>query len=233
MSGLPSHHPSENFELRWRATKPSKRILKFVWRARKASRRLCRKIRGLPSPRLDFEVHAGASKAFGKIRFRLSRTRGESKSAPVESSCSNRARASPTRAAQGGFPASEAKVGKIESSNQGTAFNTEALPDEAFARVKPELDALKVEEFLQVNLDVTAAVTTILGLLPEVKALREQMVKRLPDFDIAAFDKLLSGAPAQTWERADAGSVCAIARGATEGGAARNDGPHGWDHDGL
>jgi hypothetical protein len=66
----------------------------------------------------------------------------------------------------------------------------EALFDESYARVKADLDALKPEELLQVNLDVTAAVTSTLGLLPEVKALREQIVKELPSFDIAAFDKL-------------------------------------------
>jgi len=71
-----------------------------------------------------------------------------------------------------------------------TGFSNEALFDESYARVKADLDALKVEDLLQVNLDVTTAVTSILGLLPEVKALREQIVKQLPAFDIAAFDKL-------------------------------------------
>jgi hypothetical protein len=43
---------------------------------------------------------------------------------------------------------------------------------------------------LQVNLDVQVASQTILGALPEIKALRERMVKELPAFDAAQFDKL-------------------------------------------
>jgi hypothetical protein len=78
----------------------------------------------------------------------------------------------------------------METMIQYTGLGTEALLDEAYARVKPDLDALKLEDLLQVNLDVTAAVTSILGLLPEVRALRDQIVKHLPTFDIATFDKL-------------------------------------------
>jgi hypothetical protein len=40
------------------------------------------------------------------------------------------------------------------------------------------------------HLDVPTAVTTILGVLPEVKALRDRISKELPAFDLAAFDKL-------------------------------------------
>jgi len=79
---------------------------------------------------------------------------------------------------------------KTNTGAENVGLGNEALLDEAYARVKPELDALKPEDLLLVNLDVTAAVTTILGLLPEVKALREQVVHHLPTFDIAAFDKL-------------------------------------------
>ena len=78
----------------------------------------------------------------------------------------------------------------METTIQNIGLSDEALLDEAYARVKPDLDALQEAELLQVNLDVTAGVTSVLGLLPEVKALREQIVKQLPAFDIAAFDKL-------------------------------------------
>jgi len=78
----------------------------------------------------------------------------------------------------------------METMIQNVGLSDEALLDEAYARVKPDLDALQEAELLQVNLDVTAGVTSVLGLLPEVKALREQIVKQLPAFDIAAFDKL-------------------------------------------
>jgi hypothetical protein len=56
--------------------------------------------------------------------------------------------------------------------------------------VKADLAALKVDELVQVNLDVPTAVTTILGVLPEVKALRDHIGQELPAFDLAAFDKL-------------------------------------------
>jgi hypothetical protein len=66
----------------------------------------------------------------------------------------------------------------------------EKLAAEAFARVAPDMAALPVEELTQVNLDLQQATGTILGVLPEVAALRERMVKELPAFDIAQFDKL-------------------------------------------
>ena len=66
----------------------------------------------------------------------------------------------------------------------------EVLADEAYARVKPEFAKLMPDELVQVNLDVSAALQTILGVLPEAKALREQIIKELPSFDIAPFDRL-------------------------------------------
>jgi hypothetical protein len=66
----------------------------------------------------------------------------------------------------------------------------EALVAESFERVKAELEALELEALPQVNLDVQVAVTTILGALPEIRALRERIVKELPAFDLASFDKL-------------------------------------------
>ena len=69
-------------------------------------------------------------------------------------------------------------------------LNDESLVSDAYERVKPDLAALDPQQLVQVNLDVTAAVTTILGVLPEVKALREEITKHLPTFDLASFDKL-------------------------------------------
>ncbi|MEO6602057.1 MAG: hypothetical protein ABIQ16_19410 [Polyangiaceae bacterium] len=65
----------------------------------------------------------------------------------------------------------------------------EVLVGDAYERVKAELAALKVEELIAVNLDIVAAVSTVLGVFPEMKALRERMAE-LPGFDLAAFDKL-------------------------------------------
>jgi hypothetical protein len=66
----------------------------------------------------------------------------------------------------------------------------EALVAESYERVKAELEALDPEGLPQVNLDVQVAVSTILGTLPEIRVLRERMVKELPAFDVASFDKL-------------------------------------------
>ena len=56
--------------------------------------------------------------------------------------------------------------------------------------IAPDLAALSVEELTQVNLDLQQATGTILGVLPEVIALRERIVNELPAFDIAQVDKL-------------------------------------------
>jgi len=69
-------------------------------------------------------------------------------------------------------------------------LNSETIVGDAYKRVEADLAALDSEELVQVNLDVTAAVTTVLGVLPEVRALREQIAQHLPTFDLASFDKL-------------------------------------------
>jgi hypothetical protein len=76
----------------------------------------------------------------------------------------------------------------MESIDQ--TVNDEVLVAEAYERVKGDLAALKPEEFLQLNVDIPTAVSTVLGVLPEVKALRDRIVKELPAFDVARFDKL-------------------------------------------
>ena len=68
--------------------------------------------------------------------------------------------------------------------------NDEKLATEAMARVAPDAAALSVEEITQVNLDLQQATATILGVLPEVMALRDKIVKELPAFDIRHLDKL-------------------------------------------
>jgi hypothetical protein len=69
-------------------------------------------------------------------------------------------------------------------------LSDEALVSAAYERVKTDLAAIKPEEFIQINLDIPSAVSTIIGVLPEVKALRPRFEKELPTFDLASFDKL-------------------------------------------
>lgn len=65
------------------------------------------------------------------------------------------------------------------------------MPTEvAFAALLPEINALPDDEGLPVNVDVVNAVTLVLGVVPELRALRSELVSHLPHFDIARFDKL-------------------------------------------
>jgi hypothetical protein len=66
----------------------------------------------------------------------------------------------------------------------------ETLVKDAYGRVKGDWAVLAADQLLQVNLDVQVASQTILGALPEIKGFRERMVKNLPAFDVAQFDKL-------------------------------------------
>ncbi len=66
----------------------------------------------------------------------------------------------------------------------------EVLIAEAYERMKPEMLALDAEDVETPTLDIHAAVKIVLGSLPDIKKLRERMVKELPAFDVVAFDKL-------------------------------------------
>jgi len=74
--------------------------------------------------------------------------------------------------------------------NHAVNVSNEVLAQDAYERVKPELAKLAPEDLLQVNLEVSVALQTILGVLPEARALRDQIVQELPTFDIASFDRL-------------------------------------------
>jgi hypothetical protein len=71
-----------------------------------------------------------------------------------------------------------------------TCIDDETLPSESYARVLPELEALSADELLVVNFDITAALSTTLGALPKILALRSELAEKLPCFDQASLDKL-------------------------------------------
>jgi hypothetical protein len=60
---------------------------------------------------------------------------------------------------------------------------------EAFQRVLPELRALPETEYVQIHLDIPAAVAQALGVIPEIRAIRP-LVERLPDYNLERFDRL-------------------------------------------
>ncbi|MEP7122126.1 MAG: hypothetical protein ABJE95_14500 [Byssovorax sp.] len=59
----------------------------------------------------------------------------------------------------------------------------------AYELIKPELARLAPESLGKINLDISQAVSISLGVLPGLAFLRPAMA-RLPDFEIACFDKL-------------------------------------------
>jgi hypothetical protein len=66
----------------------------------------------------------------------------------------------------------------------------EALVADSYERVKAELAAVPADEFAPLKLDVQTVARSILGAIPEMRAMRDSIVKQLPAFNVAAFDKL-------------------------------------------
>lgn len=65
------------------------------------------------------------------------------------------------------------------------------LPTEAaFLACREEIAQVPDDALIPVNIDVTAAVTQVLGVLPELRALRAEIVEHLPRFNVERFDKL-------------------------------------------
>jgi hypothetical protein len=68
--------------------------------------------------------------------------------------------------------------------------NTQLPTEVAYAAVLPEIMALPDDRAATVNVDIVSAVTSLLGMLPELRALRHQIQEELPKFDLERFDKL-------------------------------------------
>jgi hypothetical protein len=78
----------------------------------------------------------------------------------------------------------------------------EQLVEDAYNRIKGDLALLQPEDLVQVNLDIPSAVTTVLGVLPEVRALRDRMAKELPTFDLASTSWKTTPSPSASRRRA-------------------------------
>lgn len=68
--------------------------------------------------------------------------------------------------------------------------NQEVLGQQALMRLLPELKALPEKELVQVQLDIPDTVATVLGSLPDIRALRPEIEATMKGFDLVAFDKL-------------------------------------------
>jgi hypothetical protein len=78
-----------------------------------------------------------------------------------------------------------------------TAVSPQDLEDTelAYNRVKPELDALTVEELAPMNVDLVGAASVALGVAERILSHRERMAK-LPEFDVRSVDQLADYAKA-------------------------------------
>jgi len=61
---------------------------------------------------------------------------------------------------------------------------------DAYQSLLGEIRAVPTSELVPINLDIPTAVTTALGALPEIRALRSRVVSEMPQLDVARFDKL-------------------------------------------
>lgn len=59
-----------------------------------------------------------------------------------------------------------------------------------YEAIQPEAGALLKADLLQVNVDPEAAVLLVVGVLPRIRSLRDQIIDQLPRFDISRVDKL-------------------------------------------
>ena len=81
------------------------------------------------------------------------------------------------------------KNGRKRKVNAASPFDDGSEFNAAYEKRLAEIRAVPDSELVAVNIDVEVAVTTVLGTLPEVMALRDQMAK-LPNFDMKDVDAL-------------------------------------------
>ena len=61
---------------------------------------------------------------------------------------------------------------------------------DAYQNLIAEIRAVPEDELVAITIDIPSAVATVMGLLPEIRALRSRVMKEAPMLDIAQFDKL-------------------------------------------
>jgi hypothetical protein len=62
----------------------------------------------------------------------------------------------------------------------------------AYEQLINEIRDVPKDGYVVINIDIPSAITTVMGVLPFLQGLRPQVVKALPEFDMARFDKLES-----------------------------------------
>ena len=61
---------------------------------------------------------------------------------------------------------------------------------QAFEQIRPEVEAVQDENFIQIAVDIPSAAVTTQGAYAQIVALRPEFVEHLPKFDISLVDKL-------------------------------------------
>jgi hypothetical protein len=62
--------------------------------------------------------------------------------------------------------------------------------EEAYNQLRDEIRAVAPSDYVMINIDVPTAITTVLGVLPAIRALRPRVAAELAQFDTGRFDKL-------------------------------------------
>lgn len=78
-------------------------------------------------------------------------------------------------------------MAEVNASDTGTASGY--LAEAAYLELVTEIEAVPDEDELPINVDLISAVIQVLGVLPELKALRPE-IQELPRFNLQRFDKL-------------------------------------------
>jgi hypothetical protein len=91
----------------------------------------------------------------------------------------------------------------MTTSTNGTGnASSLVLSQDAYQQMLPAIMAVPEKETIHINLDVLTVVTTVLGALLEILALRDRIVRELPMFDVLELDKLELKARAMSFAQA-------------------------------
>jgi hypothetical protein len=98
-----------------------------------------------------------------------------------------------------GFDAARSTPNEVCPMNADDFNTDEAVRSAIYALILPEMQALDPNEIMNVNLDVNVGVPKLLGALPEIRALRPEILVHLPTFRISLLDQLEEYAVALSW----------------------------------
>jgi hypothetical protein len=80
---------------------------------------------------------------------------------------------------------------KVNAPNVSESSSLEATRmRDAYQSLLTEIQSVEEESLIHINVDIPTAVTTALGALPEIRAMRPKIEAELKSFDLVQFDKL-------------------------------------------